>query len=207
MTKSTPRPPVASQAHVGAELAQRLEALAAASGHQHAGAELAPELDGEGAHARGRGGDEHAAAVPEAPFVDEVRPRGEGGLRQGRGGGEVETPRDRHELPDGHGHLLTVAAAGQQRHHAVAAAPAVDALAHVLDLARALQPGDLALAGRRRVEAADLEQVGAVQGAGAHPHQHLARTRKRGRDLAQPRTAGSDDDRAHGLNLARDGAG
>ena len=66
-----------------------------------------------------------------------------------------------------HDRELGLAAAGDDRHHAVAGLEALHAGAALDDLARQLEPGDvLRRAGRRGIEALELQHVGAVE-AGA----------------------------------------
>jgi len=114
--------------------------------------------------------------------------------------------RDVHQLPDGYRDQLRVAAAGEQRAHFVADVPAGNRITECLD-----GPGDLHAevgrgAGRWRVVALPLQDVGAIQRRGSDPNQDLTRTCNRIVDLLNfedVRTAGlSDDDCAHGSTVA-----
>src|SRR5690606_9272490 len=91
--------------------------------------------------------------------------------------------RDRQQLRRGHGDLLRVPAAREQRAHLVADLPALDTLAERGDPAGALEPDDVRRAGRRRVVALPLQQVGAVDRARHHVDDDLARARDGVRDL------------------------
>ena len=74
-----------------------------------------------------------------------------------------------------HHRQLGLAAAPDDRHHAVALREALRARAERLDLAGELQAGDVGgRAGRRRVGAPPLEHVRPVQARCAHANQQLA---------------------------------
>ena len=101
---------------------------------------------------------------------EDVGPHRADDFRQGRRVDQGHALRHGQQLPGGHPHLLGVPAAGEQRAHLVADRPVVDALTERLDDPAHLEPGDLRLAGRRRVVALALEQVGAVDACGGDPH-------------------------------------
>ena len=82
-----------------------------------------------------------------------------------------------------HGHQLRLSAAGQEGHPPIAGSPAGDPLTALLDDAGALEPGNGALAGGRRIAAAHLQEVGAVQAGGEDTDQHLVGRRARRREV------------------------
>ena len=93
---------------------------------------------------------------------------------------------------------LRLAAAADDRHHAVALGEALGAGPAADDLAGQLQPGDVRRrAGRRRVEAALLHHVGAVEAGGAHAHEHLAGAGHRVGVLLDEQLAVADRGGAH----------
>ena len=76
--------------------------------------------------------------------------------------------------------LLRVAAAGEQRHRAIADVPAADVRSDLDHLARAFQAEDRGGAGRRRIVAFALEQIGAIHRRRAHANaQFVGRQRRR----------------------------
>ena len=95
--------------------------------------------------------------------------------------GQSSAAGNRHQLALVHDRELRLAAAADDRHHALAEREALRPGAEPgHDLARELQAGDvLRRAGRRRVEPAPLHHVRAVEPGGAHAHEHLARARHR----------------------------
>ena len=93
-----------------------------------------------------------------------------GGEDLGHAAGRVplELLGDRHRGALVDDRQLGLAAAGHDRHHAVAGLEALDAGADLDDLARELEAGDvLGRAGRGGVAAAELHHVGAVEAGGA----------------------------------------
>ena len=157
-----------------AERGDLLARVLVADGRGDARAGHRAELDGGHADAAGR-------AVDQQPLAD-----GQPGLGEQRvvGGGEdlgdaarrgpVELVRDRHRGALVHDRELGLAAAGDDRHHAVAGLEASDAAAALDDLAGQLEAGDVRGRARRRgVVAGDLQHVGAVETGGADADEQL----------------------------------
>ena len=89
-------------------------------------------------------------------------------------GGPVELLRDRHRGALVHDGELGLAAAGDDRHHAVARLEAAGAAPAGDDLARELQARDVGGgARRRRIVPGELHHVGAVEPGGLHADQQL----------------------------------
>ena len=146
---------------------------------------------GHGAELDGGRPDAARRAVDEQPLADD-----QAGLReQGVVGGEEDLGRAARRDPVqlvGHGHRdplvdhrqLGLAAAGDDRHHAVAGLEALDPVAGLDHLARQLEPGDVLRGpGRGGIAAGELHHVGAVEAGGVHAHQQLAALRTRVRVL------------------------
>ena len=127
---------------------------------------------GLGAELHARNADAAGGAVHEQPLAGhQLRLREERVVRRREHLDEAARLRPADRLGDGqhvrlvHDDELRVPAAGEERHHVLAA----------FGLARALEAGDvLRRAGRRRVVAGALQDVGAVDPAGAHADQDLA---------------------------------
>ena len=124
---------------------------------------------------------------PAAPWTSSRSPTQQLGL------GEQRVVRGREDLGDaarrvpvelvGHRHRdaladhrqLGLAAAGDDRHHAVAQLEALDAAAHADHLAGQLETRDVRrYAGRRRIAPLELHHVGAVEAGGANADEQLA---------------------------------
>ena len=103
--------------------------------------------------------------------------------------------RHRQALHGGHGAVLGVAAAGDERADRVALAPAPGRAGAGRpdrdDVTGDLETGQVGGARRRRIRPAPLQHVGPVDAGGRHLHQHLARAghRPRALDQAQHRRA------------------
>ncbi len=147
------------------------------------------------------------AAVPrlaglESGAGDQRVVRGDEHLRDRAGGDEVHAVGHGHHLAGGDGHLFGVAAAGEQGADAVAGLPLLDALTDRFDLAGGLHADDRRRARWRRVEAATLQDVGAVDRGAVHADQHLAGGGDGVGDLAQAHHLGIaglvDDNGTHG---------
>ena len=94
---------------------------------------------------------------------------------------------------------LRLAAAADDRHHAVAGGRSASRPVRSRHLAGELQAGDVRRpAGRRRVEPAALHHVGAVEAGGAHAHEHLVLAGPRVGVLLDEDLAVADRDGAHG---------
>ncbi len=93
---------------------------------------------------------------------------------------QLELLGDGHRRRLVHDGELGLAAAGDDRHHAVAGLEAADGPAAIDHLARQLKPRDvLRRAGRRRVAPGQLEHVGPVEPRGLHADEQLPRLRAR----------------------------
>jgi len=105
---------------------------------------------------------ERAATRGEPSEVEEIEEGGEEDL--GKRGRLFERERlgDTHRRPRVHDGLLRVAPAREERHRSLPDPPAGDSGADLGHDARALQPEDRGSAGRRRVEALTLQEVGAI---------------------------------------------
>ncbi len=124
--------------------------------------------------------------------------RGREDLGQPAGLGERHGVGHRHELALVDDRELALATAADDAHHAVALGEARRAVAERLDLAGELEAGDvLRAAGRRRVAAAALHHVGAVDAGGADADEHLAGARLRVGMLLDENLAVADRGGAH----------
>ena len=152
--------------------------LGVADGGGDARARHLAELDGGHADAAGGAVDEQALAGAQ-PGLGEERVVGGGeDLGHAARGLPVELLGDRHRGALVDDRELGLAAAGDDRHHAVAGLEALDAGAALDDLARQLEAGDvLRRAGRRRVAALELHDVGAVE-PGARGRGRAGRSRR-----------------------------
>src|SRR6185295_14040875 len=86
---------------------------------------------------------------------------------------------DRQALRRRRGAVLRVAAAGDQRADRIADGELADVGAGFLDGAGDLEAGNVGRAGRRRIAAAPLEDVGPVDAGGRDLDEHLTRGRHR----------------------------
>jgi hypothetical protein len=89
------------------------------------------------------------------------------------------------------GGKLGVAAAGQQRHDAIAAREIGDAFADRLHGARCVETENRRFAGRRRIVTLALQDVGPIHGSGRHADEHAARCRGRRFRLADAQHVGA----------------
>jgi hypothetical protein len=153
---------------VGAQVAAALQPVRRAGGGGHRGPERLGHLDGVAADAAAAALDQERLPGRQPAGGDDVGPDRAGHLGQPAGGHQVHAGRDREQLRGRHRDLLGVPAAGQQRAHLVPDRPAGDSLPERSDPPRALQSDNLRRAGRRRVVALALQQVGPVDGAGGH---------------------------------------
>src|SRR5206468_2740195 len=107
---------------------------------------------------------------------------------------------DRREHPLVDDRQLALPAATDYPHHPVAELEALRRRPAAYDLPGELQAGDvLRRAGRRRIVAGDLVDVGAVEPGGPRAHEHLAVPRLRIRVIADDDLAVDDGDGAHGV--------
>ena len=92
--------------------------------------------------------------------------------------------------------IFGVAATDNQSHHPVAELPAFDIGTERRDLAGNLESRNVRRAGRRRIEAHALHDIGTVHAGGGHLYENFAGARDRGRALLgyeHVRAAGSLD--------------
>ena len=146
------------------------------------------DLRGRGADSAADGVDQHPLPRLQAAAGDQRVPGGEKGLGNG---GRLD---ERERLGNGQHFVLVdddrfgVGAAADQAHDPVARTPAGGARPQRLDFAGVLEAGNVGgPAGRRRIVAAALMDVGAVEPGGADPDPDLARPRLR---ESAPRAAG-----------------
>ena len=169
---------------VHAERGDLLAAVLVAYRRRDARAGHRAELHGGRPDAARRAVDEQSLADDQARLGEEGVVSGEEDLGRAAGRDPVQLVRDRHRDPLVDHRQLGLAAAGDDRHHAVARLEALDAVAGLDHLARQLEPGDvLRRAGRRRIAAGELHHVGAVEPRGVHADQQLAGLRARVRML------------------------
>ena len=117
---------------------------------------------------------EQGLAGPQPGHVDDVGPDRTGDLGQGAGLGQADRGRLRQQVCRGYGDLLRVPAATEQGAHLVAGTPVGHVVGDGPDGAGALQTRVRRRAGRWRVEALALEEIGPVDGGGGHVDQYLA---------------------------------
>ena len=140
------------------------------------GAGRRAELHAGGAHAAGGAVHEQALAGAQAGLREERVVGGGEDLGHAAGLGPAQAAGDGHELALVHGGQLGLPAAADDGHHAVALGEALGPGPARRDLAGELEPGDVGRrAGRRRVVAGALVDVGAVEPGGAHADEDLAR--------------------------------
>ena len=157
-----------------AERGDLLARVLVADGRRDARAGHHAELDGGHADAAGRAVDEQPLADGQAGLGEERVVGGGEDLGDAARGGPVELVGDRHRGALVHDRVLGLAAAGDDRHHAVARLEAADAAAARDDLAGELEARDVGGRARRRgVVAGDLQHVGAVETGGADADEQL----------------------------------
>jgi len=153
-----------------AERAAGIELGGGCGGEDHAG-DAAAKLEGGAAYPARRRMHDHDVSWLQRAEGREVQPGGEERLGDGGRLLERERLRDRHRLCRRNARLFRVASACQQGHHPVALPVPTG---WVLDFSGDLEADGLRLAGRRRVAAESLVQVGAVHAGGAHAHDQIA---------------------------------
>src|SRR5262249_24507645 len=143
--------------------------------------------------------DEQALTRPQVRLGEERVVRGGEDLGRAAGRRPVERLRNGHRLALMHGRELRLAAAADDRHHAVALLEAGRALAEAHDLARELQPGDVGgTARRRRIVPLALHHVGAVDARGSYRNEDLAPPRFGVRTVGYLQISVFDRYRSHG---------
>ncbi len=186
---------------VGAEAEAAHALVVGASGDDHHPADRLDQDDRGGAYAAAAAVDQHTAAGAQTGEAKHRKEHRQERLRESGSFLEWHQLGDGHHAAGGDHHLLGVAAAGEQRHRPIARLPAAHPGARLHHLAGALESEDLGGAGRGRVLALALQQVGAVEGGGKHAQAQLAAAESRRHDLAEPQdalVAGLvEDDRLH----------
>ena len=156
---------------------ERVDALAqvgVAHGGGDARARHLAELDRGHADAARGAVDEQALAGPQAGLGEERVVGGREDLGHAARGLPVELLGHRHGGALVDDRELGLAAAGDDRHHAVADLEALHARTALDHLAGQLEAGDvLRRAGRRRIAALELLDVGAVEPGAAHAHEQV----------------------------------
>ena len=148
------------------------------------------ELDRGHADAAGAAVDEQALAGAQPGLREEGVVRGGEDLGHGPRGLPVELLGHRHRGALVDDRELGLAAAGDDRHHAVAGLEALHAGPALDDLAGQLEAGDvLRGAGRRRVAALELVHVGAVEPGAADADEQVGVTRGPGRGAPRRRSS------------------
>ena len=158
------------------------------------------QRDGRGAHATGTGMHQSAFAPGQLRFAVQVEIGGGEHFRQRSGLGEGEPLRLRQHLAGRHHHGFGVAAAGQEGANRIARRHAADALAHFRHHASALQTENRAGARGRRIAAAALQQIGAVDGGGVVANPHFARAQRGFVRIAPDEPVVHGEDGFHGLS-------
>src|SRR6202000_1825273 len=141
------------------------------------GAEGVAELDRGGADAAARAVDQQPLAAAQLRLADDRVVGGEEDLREAARLAPPEEVGDRHQLALVDDRVLGLRGAGDDRHHPRARLEARHRGGRGDDFAGQLHAGDVAGdagLGRRRVEARDLDRVGAVQPRRADPDQRLS---------------------------------
>ena len=166
--------------------------LRVAGGRGHPSTDGLGQLDGHGADAARGPMDEDSFAGLQLRRHDQVGIDRRRDLGQRCRRDQIHAVGDPQNLPRRHGHLLGVAAAGEQRHHLVPHGKCLGhARAEAGNPAGDFQSGDLGGTRRRRVEPPALLHVCTVQARGHDVDQHLAGTGHRGLDLADFQDLGS----------------
>jgi hypothetical protein len=170
--------------HARPELLDLLVRLLVANRRRHARSGRARELNRRRADAPRATVHEQPLARAQLALREDRVVRCREDLRQAAGRRPVEPLRHGHQLALVHEAQLSLRAAADDRHHAVADLEAFGARAERRDLPCQLHPRDvLRRARRRRVEAAPLHHVRAVQPCRVHPYEHFPCARLRVRVL------------------------
>jgi hypothetical protein len=185
--------------------------LRGAGGDDHLQAEDFSEQDGGGADAAGAAMDKDPVPCPCPAEAEEVVPDGEEGFRQRRALDHRQGAGDRQALAFRGGAKARIAAAGDEGTDACPDQPRVHALARRDDQAGNLESGDGRSAGRGRIDADPLHDVGTVHARRSDPDQNLARFGNGHRPLDRDQHLGSAGtlriDGEHGFGDRGVGAG
>ena len=145
--------------------------------------------------------DQEGLALPQTGVHEDVRPHRARDLRETGGLDDVHPARHRKHLRGGHRDPFRIPSPGEQRAHLVADAQSGHAGAQLRDAPRHLEPGVRGSVLRRRIETPALHDVRAVHRARHDVDQHLARLRRRIRNLRPLQDVGlarlADNDRLH----------
>ena len=150
-----------------------------ADGDDDLGAEGLGELDRHGADAGRAAMDQQRLAGLQRAALEHVVPDRHQRFRDGAGFLHRQRRRHRHRLGVLRDAILRVAAAGHQRHHLVADLVPVRAASDRDHFARDFKAGQVAGAGRRRIGAGALRDVGPVDAGGGDLDQDFVRRRAR----------------------------
>ena len=142
-------------------------------GHRDARTHRFGDLDGRRAHPRRSGVHQRPAARGEPALAHQGVPCGDEHLTERAGCTEPERFGHAHRLALMHRHPFGVPAASHDAHEGVADGVLGDSPADGGDPARELQTRYLEIAGRTRIEASALQQVGTVERRGDHVHEDL----------------------------------
>jgi hypothetical protein len=187
----------------GAELLAGVAFVAAAGGGEDlVCAQRLGELDRRGADAAGAAMDQHRLAGAQIAALEQVGPHCEAGFRQRRRLGHAKALGHRQALRFGRHAIGGIAAAGDQRADRIANLGVMHAEPDRRHRAGDLEAGNVGRAGRRRILAHALHDIGPVDPGGGHFDQHLAGAGQRHRSapgLQHIRPAGLGDfDRGYG---------
>ena len=148
--------------------------------------------------------DQHGLPSPQVPLQHQGIVRRAERLRHRRTLHELKAPRHRHHVARLRNEQLRVSATAHETHDPGSDRGFVSALAHGLDHAGKLETGDVGgCAGRRRIRATSLEEIGPVQSGSVYLDTHLPRPRQRlleireFQDVRLPRTC--DANRFHSV--------
>ena len=109
--------------------------------------------------------------------LEHVGPDREKGFGQAGGLLQPHAVGDRQAMRGGRGHVFGIAAPGQQRTNPVARHPVIHTIAQGHDLARRLEPRQIARSWRRRIKPRTLQRIGPVHPGPGHLDHHLAGSR------------------------------
>jgi len=171
---------------IGAQREAARALLVGARRHRELRAGGLAELDRRGADAAAAAVHEGAAPRLERPELEHVQEDGQEDLGDRRRLLEREPLGHVQRRAGVDDDLLGVAASREQRHRALARAPARHALADLDHLARALEPEDRARARGRRIEPLALQQVGSVDRRRGDADAQRAALERRRRRVGEP---------------------
>ena len=184
--------------HLGAKVRHVIPVVGVADGGGDARAGGTSELNRRGADTAGATVDEQPLAQLQTRLGEHAVVGGRERLGDGAGLHPVQVVGDWHQDPLMHDRKLGLAATGDDPHHAIANRKPVRTPAQFGDFARELQSRDFLRRARwRRIEAAALHHVGAVEPRGLDTHEHLAGAGLGVGVVLDAQVAVFDRDRAH----------